>query len=203
MALGLSREREVQLQAEQFLTKAMHDPTPLAHQVASAMLLHAQQHDEAIAEAKRAIASDPNDADGYVTLASALSFTGRSSEALEQVERAMRLNPHYPPYYLYQLGLAQFAINRLNEAATSLERAIALNRDDYWSQRLLLATYGLLGRRKDASKLLETLKEKDRRGIVAYLDPLTIKAMAFWYPFAGAADAARFAEGLRKAGVPE
>ncbi len=203
MALGLSREREVQLQAEQFLTKAMHDPTPLAHQVASAMLLHAQQHDEAIAEAKRAIASDPNDADGYVTLASALSFTGRSSEALEQVERAMRLNPHYPPYYLYQLGLAQFAINRLNEAATSLERAIALNRDDYWSQRLLLATYGLLGRRQDASKLLKMLKEKDRRGIFAHLDPLTIKAMAFWHPFAGAADAARFAEGLRKAGVPE
>jgi TolB-like protein/class 3 adenylate cyclase len=203
MALGLSREREAQLQAEQFLTKAMHDPTPLAHQVASAMLLHAQQHDEAIAEAKRAIASDPNDADGYVTLASALSFTGRSSEALEQVERAMRLNPHYPPYYLYQLGLAQFALNRLNEAATSLERAIALNRDDYWSQRLLLATYGLLGRRKDTSNLLETLKEKDRRGIFAHLDPLTIKAMAFWHPFAGEADAARFAEGLRKAGVPE
>jgi TolB-like protein/class 3 adenylate cyclase/Tfp pilus assembly protein PilF len=203
VALGFSRGRETHFQAEQFLTKAMRDPTPLAHQVASAMFLHKQQHDEAIAEAKRAIASDPNDADGYVALANALSFTGKPSEALEQVERAIRLNPHYPPYYLYQLGLAQFGMKRLDEAATSLERALTLNRDDYWSQRLLLATYGLLGRRVDAGKLLETIKRNEKRGQIASMDPLTIRAVTYWYSFSERADVERFAEGLRKAGVPE
>jgi adenylate cyclase len=203
VALGFSRGRETQFQAEQFLVKAMRDPTPLAHQVASAMLLHTQQHDEAVAEAKRAIASDPNDADGYVALANVLSFTGRASEALELVERAIRLNPHYPPYYLYQLGLARFGMKRLDEAATSLERALALNRDDYWSQRLLLATYGLLGRRADAAKLLKTIKGNEKRGWIASFDPLTIRASTYWYPFAERSDVERFAEGLRKAGVPE
>jgi TolB-like protein/class 3 adenylate cyclase/Flp pilus assembly protein TadD len=203
LALGFSRTHSARFQAEQFLAKAMRDPTPLAHQVASAMLLHTQQHDEAIAEAKRAIASDPNDADGYVALANALSFMGRASEALEQVERAIRLNPHYPPYYLYQLGLARFGMKRLDEAATSLERALTLNRDDYWSQRLLLATYGLLGRRADAAKLLETIKGNEKSGWLAVLDPLTIRASTYWYPFAERADVERFAEGLRKAGVPE
>jgi len=203
VALGFSRGRETHFQAEQFLAKAMRDPTPLAHQVASAMLLHTQQHDEAIAEAKRAIASDPNDADGYVALANALSFTGRASEALELVERAIRLNPHYPPYYLYQLGLARFCMKRLDEAATSLERALALHHDDYWSQRLLLATYGLLGRRADAAKLLETIKRNEKRGGIASMDPLTIRASTYWYPFAERADAERLAEGLRKAGLPE
>jgi TolB-like protein/class 3 adenylate cyclase/Flp pilus assembly protein TadD len=203
VALGLSRTHEARFQAEQFLAKAIRDPTPLAHQVASGMLLHRKQHDEAIAEAKRAIASDPNDADGYVALANALSFTGRASDALEQVERAIRLNPHYPPYYLYQLGLARFGTKRLDEAATSLERALALNRDDYWSQRLLLATYGLLGRRADAAKLLETIKGNEKSGWLAVLDPLTIRASTYWYPFAERADVERFADGLRKAGVPE
>ncbi|MGZ6235929.1 MAG: adenylate/guanylate cyclase domain-containing protein [Syntrophales bacterium] len=203
VALGFSRGRETHFQAEQFLTKAMRDPTPLAHQVASAMFLHKQQHDEAIAEAKRAIASDPNDADGYVALANALSFTGKPSEALELVGRAIRLNPHYPPYYLYQLGLAQFGLKRLDEAATSLERALTLNRDDYWSQRLLLATYGLLGRRADAGKLLETIKRNEKRGQIASMDPLTIRAVTYWYSFSERADVERFAEGLRKAGVPE
>jgi TolB-like protein/class 3 adenylate cyclase len=203
LALGFSRTREAQLQAEQFLAKAMRDPTPLAHQVASAMLLHMQQHDEAIAEAKRAIASDPNDADGYVALANTLSFTGRASDALEQVERAIRLNPHYPPYYLYQLGLARFGMKRLDEAAASLERSLALNRYDHWSQRLLLATYGLLGRRADAAKLLETIKGNEKRGWVAVYDPLTIRASTYWYPFTERADVERFAEGLRKAGLPE
>ncbi len=153
-ALGLEPRHEARYQAEQFLAKALRDPTPLAHQVASAVLLHAQQHDDAIAEAKRAISGDPNDADGYRALAGALSFAGRPGEAVAEVERAMRLNPHYPSQYLYQLGLARFGLKRLDEAATALERAIALNREDYWSQRLLLATYGLLGRRADASRLL-------------------------------------------------
>src|SRR5207344_3329373 len=124
-ALGLSRD--TQADAEQYLAKAMRDPTPLAHQVASAMLVHSQQSAEAIAEAQRAVASDPNDADGYVALAGALSFAGRPAEALEAVERAMRLNPHYPSSYAYQRGLAQFGLNRLKESAASLERAVALN----------------------------------------------------------------------------
>ena len=203
VALGFSRTHEARFQAEQFLAKAMRDPTPLAHQVASAMLLHSQQHDEAINEAKRAIAGDPNDADGYVALANALSFTGRASDALEQVERAIRLNPHFPPHYLYQFGLARFGMKQLDVAATSLERALTLNRDDYWSQRLLLATYGLLGRRADAAKLLETIKGNEKRGWIASFDPLTIRAATYWYPFAKSEDVERFAEGLRKAGVPE
>jgi tetratricopeptide (TPR) repeat protein len=203
LTLGLRRQHEAKFQAEQFLSQAMENPTPLAHQVASALLLQNQQHKDAISEAKLAIAGDPNDADGYVVLASALSFTGKPDQALEQVERAIRLNPHYPPQYLYQLGLAQFGMNRLDMAAASLERAIALNADDYWSQRLLLATYGLLGRRAAASKLIETLKGKEQRGLLANQDPLTIKALEFWYPFANPPDAQRFAEGLRRAGVPE
>jgi len=203
VALGFSHHRDTYFQAEQFLAKAMRNPTPLAHQVASAMALHNQQHEEAISEAKRAIAGDPNDADGYVALANALSFTGRADEALEQVKRAIRLNPHFPPYYLYQLGLSMFGMNRLDEAATSLERALALNREDYWSQRLLLATYGLLGRGMDAAKLLETIKGNEKRGRIALFDPLTIRAATYWYPFAERADIERFAEGLRKVGVPE
>ena len=203
MLLGLKRSREAWVQAEQFLAKAMLNPTPLAHQVASAMLLHSQQHDEAIAEAKRAIAGDPNDADGYVALANVLSFSGRANEALELVERAIRLNPHYPPHYLYYLGLAQFGMKRLDAAAVSLEKAIALNPDDHWSQRLLVATYGLLGRRADAAKLLDTIKGREQRGLLASRDPLTVTASAYSYPFANRADIERFADGLRKAGVPE
>jgi adenylate cyclase len=196
LLLGLKRSREAWVQAEQFLAKAMLNPTPLAHQLASAILLHSQQHDEAIA-------SDPNDADGYIALANVLSFSGRANEALELVERAIRLNPHYPPHYLYQLGMAQFGMKRLDAAAVSLEKGIALNPDDNWSQRLLLATYGLLGRRADAAKLLDTIKGREQRGLLASRDPLTVTASAFSCPFANRADAERFADGLRKAGVPE
>jgi len=199
--MGLSRH--TQYDAEQYLAKAMREPTPLAHQVASAMLVHAQQHDEAIAEAQRAVASDPNDADGYAALAGALSFAGRPAEALDAAERAMRLNPHYPASYAYQRGLALFGINRLDEAAKALERAVEISPDDYWSQRLLLAVYGLTGRREDAVRLAELMRSKDRRGLYASHNPFTIRGVAYWYPFARPDDAKRFASGLAKAGVPD
>jgi TolB-like protein/Flp pilus assembly protein TadD len=197
------RNEEALYAAEQHLARAMRSPTALAHQVASAMLLHQHQQAEAVVEAKRAIASDPNDADGYIALAAALSFTGRGAEALSAVDQAMRLNPHYPSSYPYQRGLAEFNANRLDAAAAALERSLQINPDDHWAQRLLLATYGLQGRRDDAAKLMSAIQRKDRRGASAFQDPLTIRAIAFWYPFANADDAKRLATGLGKAGVPD
>ena len=63
-----------------------------------------KQHDQAIAEAERAIALDPNDADGYAWLGEILNFAGRPEEAIGLIEKAMRLNPRYPPFYLFVLG---------------------------------------------------------------------------------------------------
>jgi TolB-like protein/class 3 adenylate cyclase/tetratricopeptide (TPR) repeat protein len=199
--LGLARD--TQADAERYLAKAMKDPTPLAHEVASAMLVHSGQHAEGVAEAQRAIAIDPNDADGYVALANALSFAGRPAEALSAVENAMRLNPHFPSSYAYQRGLALFGLNRLDEAAASLERAIALNPDDYWSQRLLIAVYGLAGKHDQGQRLADSIRNNDRRGRFAGHDPLTIRGVTFWYPFAKPEEAKRFASGLAKAGIPE
>ena len=196
--VGLQRWHDARVEAEKFLEKAKRHPTSLTHQLAADMLSQRQRHEEAIAEAERAVALDPNDADSYMALAGALSLAGRPDEARQLVERAMRLNPHYPPSYLYQLGLAQFGTERFEKAAASLERATALNPDDRWSFRLLLATYGFLNRSEEAAGVLETV-DKNWLG----MDPLTVRAAAFWHPFKEPADAERLAEGLRRAGVPD
>jgi tetratricopeptide (TPR) repeat protein len=162
------------------------------------MLSQQGRHEEAIAEAERAISIDPNDADGYIALAGALGLAGKPEEARRLVQRAMRLNPHYPPFYLYELGIAEFGTKRFVGAAESLERAIALNPDDRWSLRLLLATYGLLDRKEEAAGLLKTAGQSWRG-----FDPLTVRGVAFWYPFKEPTDAERLAEGLRRAGVPD
>jgi TolB-like protein/class 3 adenylate cyclase len=202
-SLGLPHWHDARFEAEKFLKKAMQNPTSLAHQVAATVFLHLQRHEEAIAEAEHAIAMDPNDADSYIALASALSLSGRPEEALQLVKDAMRLNPHYPSFYLYELGLAQFGMQQFDKAAVSLERATALNPDDRWSFRLLLATYGLLGRNEDAATVFETIEHGVKRGRHDYWDPLSIRVIKFWYPFREPMDTKRLVEGLRKAGVPD
>jgi tetratricopeptide (TPR) repeat protein len=206
-SVGTPIWHDARFKAEEFLEKAMRNPTPLAHQVAADGFLHKQEYQEAIGEAERAIGLDPNDADSYIVLASALSLAGEPDEALQLVERAMRLNPHYPPFYLYELGMAQFGMGKLETAAASLEKATALNPEDRWSLRLLLATYGLLDRREDAARVFKTIQDESKHGGtrhgLSYLDPLTVKASAFWHPFKKPEAAERFAEGLRKAGVPD
>ncbi len=195
---GFSRQHDARFKAEEFLEKAKRQPTALGHQVAAAMLSQQGRHTEAIAEGGNAIGVDPNDADSYVALAGALSLAGKPEEALQLVKKAMRLNPHFPAFYLYELGLAQFGLGAFQEAAATLEKATALNSEDRWSYRLLLATYGHLGRITEAEHILE-ITDRHGRGS----DPISIRAVTFWYPFKESADRERLATGLRKANVPD
>jgi adenylate cyclase len=195
---GLRSVHDARLKAEEYITKAQQSPTSLSHQVAAAILSQQGMHDQAIKEGERAISMDPNDADAYVALAGALSLAGKPAKAVELILHAMRLNPFSPPSYLYELGLAQLGLGQFENAAATLERAIALNPDDRWSYRVLLAAYGHLGRKVEAEKIF-SLAEKNRQG----LDPLSIRGTAFWYPFKEPADWERMATGLKLANVPD
>src|SRR4029434_3450472 len=85
---------------------ALEDSLPRAHSLISNVYALQQQYEPAIAEGRRAIALDPNNADSYAFQAQALNFAGRPEEALPMAEQAMRLNPHYQPLYLFELGWA-------------------------------------------------------------------------------------------------
>lgn len=206
-SVGAPTWHDARFRAEELLEKALKWPTPLAYQLAADVYLHKRQYAAAIDQAERAIALDRNDADSHITMASALSLAGKPEEALQFIERAMRLNPHYPPYYLYELGLAQFGKEQFEDAAVTLEKATVLNPEDRWSLRLLLATYGLLGREKAAARVFQAIEDDRQHGgkrvFLSFMDPLTISASAYWHPFQDAGDAQRFVEGLRNAGVPD
>ncbi len=82
-----------------FLDKLEGRPSSLVKVAASRIYLYNNRHEEAVTEATRAIAQDPNDPEAYIAMAWAMITTGRPEPGLELVERAMRLNPSYPNYY--------------------------------------------------------------------------------------------------------
>ncbi len=117
-----SLERALAL-AQQAL--ALDDSLPRAHSILSNVYAQKQQYDQAIAEGGRAIALDPNNDFSYNRQGAALNFAGRPEEALPMMEQAMRLNPHYPPFYLGDLGWTYSLTGRYTEAVATLKEALS------------------------------------------------------------------------------
>jgi TolB-like protein/class 3 adenylate cyclase/cytochrome c-type biogenesis protein CcmH/NrfG len=173
---------------------AMENPTPLALRTSAKFRLYRRQYEEAIAETERAIALDPNDADSYWSMGFVLTYAGRSAEAVDPFKTAMRFNPYYPGWYPYFLGVAQYCLERYEEAATSQERAFKVdpNSSAWW----LAAAYAQLGRGQEAADALAKYIEKRGWGL-----PL-VESTFRYQPFKNQSDLDRFAEGLVKAGLP-
>jgi TolB-like protein/DNA-binding winged helix-turn-helix (wHTH) protein/Flp pilus assembly protein TadD len=108
--------------AQQAIT--LDDSLPLAHSLLGQVYAKKRQYDQAIVEGERAIALAPNNADSYQFQAEVLNLAGRPQEALRIIEQAMRLNPRYPPGYLFRLGWTYQLTGRYAEAITALQEFI-------------------------------------------------------------------------------
>lgn len=151
---------ETRVRAEEYIKAAMKkNPTSLAYSVISKMLIARHRHDEALAETERALALDPNDANSYIAVAYALIYIGKPKDAVDYIERAMRIDPEYPAYYLFVLGLAHFGMEQLEKAASLFEKALERNPENYIALIPLAATYAHLNRKNEAKDLIKKLNE--------------------------------------------
>ncbi len=195
--LGVSW-KEARDRAERLLQTAMENPSPLAHQASSKMLIDWHLHEEAIFEAERALGLDPNDANSYLAMAYALVYAGRPKEAVDFVKSAMRLDPHYPAYHLYVFGLAHFVMEEFDEAVPLFERALKLNPRNYVPLIPLAAAYAHLGREQEAAATIEALQKA-----LPTIATLSLVRRSPLWSYKNPADQDRLLEGLRKAGMPE
>jgi adenylate cyclase len=106
---------------------ALDDTLANAHSLLGQVYLWRKEHDRAITEAERAVALAPNDADGYETLAEVLAWAGRGEDSLRFIRQAMRLNPHYPFFYLWTLGHASYLTRRPEDALDAFRKLAQQN----------------------------------------------------------------------------
>jgi tetratricopeptide (TPR) repeat protein len=145
----------------------------------------------------RALALGPNLAavwhlSGWVRL-----YLGEAKIAIEHMEHALRLNPLDPLHYAAQNGLAAayFLAGQYDAAASWADRALHEQPNYSAAIRMAAASYAMAGRIDKAQsymaralKLDPTLRAAKLKGIV---------------PFRGKADAARYVDALRRAGMAE
>jgi len=196
--LGVSWH-EARARAIQYLQKAKKDP--MAHSVKSQMYLWRRQHQEAISEAERGLALDPNNPVISYNMGRALIYAGRPKDAVEYFKKGMRLDPNNPFRYLAGLGMAHFYIGELQEATALLEKALTLNPKEEFGIPVWLAVYyALLGRDQEARALIEIAKKEKIDFPVG--SAFNLRNFMNPAPFKDRAVAERWAEGLRKAGIP-
>jgi adenylate cyclase len=94
----------------------MDDTQPDIHALWSTIYLVQGQYEKAIEAGERALARGPNNACNTAILAQVMYFTGRGKEAIELMEKAMRLSPYHPHWYLGTLALAYIMIEGYEKA---------------------------------------------------------------------------------------
>lgn len=99
------------------------DPSlDFAHWALGAAHMAAGDNASSLQSFDEALRLNPNNSDALANKAWPLSFTGRGDKAVENLESAMRLNPYYPEWYLWGMGIAEYSRDEFQPAAAALER---------------------------------------------------------------------------------
>jgi adenylate cyclase len=180
---------------------ALDETQPDVHSLFNTIYMVQRQYDKAIAEGKRAIELGPNNASAHVLLSQTLRYAGRFKEAAELSEKALRLRPYYPAWYLAILGLDYYYIGKYEEAIDITKRYLRLaeNREGneplYMLHLNMAINYVRLDRLEDARghaakalKLFPSFSLEFDSKTSFYKDPVHLQQQH---------------EDLRKAGIPE
>jgi adenylate cyclase len=136
------------------------DPNePLGRIVASLVATFEKDFVEAKSEADIALSLNPNSSEALASLGNICTFSGRPSEAIPLIERAMRLDPVYRQQYLHLLGVASLLAGKYENAAVLLRQRILLVPGTDFTRAVLVSALGHLGEVDEARRVWRELKE--------------------------------------------
>jgi tetratricopeptide (TPR) repeat protein len=153
--------------------------------------------DDGAAFIDQALALNPNLASAWTVSGWVRSLLGEHETALEHFAHSMRLSPLDPFLLVAQSGIAiaHFHAGRYDEASSWAEKALREDPNYLPAVRVLAASSALAGRLQEAQNAMAHLRTIDPGLRVSDLKDLT--------PRRRPEDFARYAEGLRKAGLPD
>jgi TolB-like protein/class 3 adenylate cyclase/Tfp pilus assembly protein PilF len=176
-------------------TLALDDSLAAAHGLLAHIYLQKRDHGKAVEEAEKAVSIDPNSADALVWLGFCLRYSGRPEEAISLYEKALRLNPFSPSYYLHGSAVAYYLTRRYDDAIAACKRAIAVEPESIWSHFTLSVVYSASNRDKESHVEAEKVLRINPKFSLEYLEKTL--------PFKNKADLARLIGDARKAGLPD
>ncbi|HML07601.1 MAG TPA: adenylate/guanylate cyclase domain-containing protein [Xanthobacteraceae bacterium] len=183
-------------QAQRLVDEAIakDEKDSFAHVVACVVATWTKDYERWAREAERALALNPNYALAHLTKGNLHTYTGEPAKAIACIEQAIRLNPTVA-LYRHFLGAAYFVAGNYETAAALFKERIAMAPTTDLSRAFLACALGHLGKVDEARQVWRELKEINPK----YSFATHIARLPFKY----AADAEKFRDGLRKAGLAE
>jgi tetratricopeptide (TPR) repeat protein len=147
---------------------------------------HMRDYEQALAERDTALALAPADADTLAQLCEVQLYSGKPDDCIASIEKAMRMGPHYPPWFLGYAGWAYYLKGQY-------ERAIELARGS--RPIIAAASYAAPDQTEAAREVAAKVLKGNPKLTLAY-----IRATQ---PYRNNEHLERLLDHLRKAGVPE
>src|SRR3984885_431328 len=193
-------------QADELVSRALAvDPSDDHTRVVKAWVLMAQnRHEEAIVEAERGLALSPSNVDAYTAIGVANNFLCRPEGVFEAVDKAIRLSPRDPNLGgFYEVKAEAYFVMRQDTYTIEwIQRSATLQSVDPYARLMLASAFALSGQQAKAGEAIKAyLADSDAKSRTISQFQKQQLAMADnprWLAYN-----ARFAEGLRLAGMPE
>jgi adenylate cyclase len=189
---GEMKERSLELATKAAL---INPDSPQVQWSLGYVYLYRNQFDKAVEALEQAISLSPSYADAYALLALIKNEMGQANEAIRLIEKGMELNPHYSWDYLYNLGRANYAVGRYEQAVEFLQQALARNEFVAQPRLFLAASFVQLGQLDDAEWEIEQVKTS--------FPEFTLSKLRTIFPITDRALEKKFTADLSKAGLPK
>jgi adenylate cyclase len=199
---GFSESRAASFkQAVELAQKALSldDTLPDMYTMLGSVHLFQKQHEKALALGRKATTLGPSNSEVHALFAMSLLYAGKFEEAIENFQKAMRLSPYYPTWYLYQLAESYYMAGRYEDAATTYGQGLELakkgGRNPFLLHAGLAAAYFKLGQEDEARQHAEEVLKINPKFSLEYMRNFTF--------YKGPDDTDRLLNAMRKAGLPE
>jgi adenylate cyclase len=157
--------------------------------------LSLSEHEAAMENTNKSVRLAPNHVNNVAISAAVLVKCGQPEKAIERIRKAMRLSPICPSWYLSILGQAYRLADMIDAAIETYNEFVNIESDNLEGQIALAEIFGETNQLDQAAiSTKEVLRLNPDFSINNYVDGLA---------YSDPAEKLRFAEGLRKAGLPE
>jgi adenylate cyclase len=185
----------VEARAAAYQAVALEPAFSTAHATLGTMLMWLREYDASLEALRKAVSLNPNDTVAFAMYAEALSYSGEQEAAIAAWDRAAELDPFTPPLN-FALKARSYTFLGEPENALALARScasVAPNLQPCFVQLAIAA--------KEARQDAEARSAANR---VLEINPgFSVSRQVQLVPFRRSEDASRFADLLRRAGLPE